>query len=445
MTRTRSVRYQLRLERLEARDVPSFVHIGGYPLDFPPTGVVVAHLNSDNHLDVAVAIGDSTAGKAAVLLGNGDGTLKLPVQYSGDPLPTDLITADLNMDGNLDLVMTATSLTVLLGNGDGTFKAKMSFPGSGLRLATADFNNDGKPDIATTTFNPPTVNILLGNGDRTLQHPSRYRSERGPQGLAAGDLNTDGWPDVALALAGPDAMSVMLNRGDGTLFHAKRYPTGEDPNLTLDDLNKDGRLDVVVSNFSTDTISIFLGNGDGSFLPRTDYPTHEIPDEPVVADFNRDRKLDVATMSYASLGVAVLLGKGDGTLFPKIDFPFDQHTQDSGMAAGDLNHDRFPDLIVPDEKHQFLQVLLNDANWAPPIPPPPGPDPANVELSSRRHTERQSDGLGSEFKRPSDVETRIGDEMVVPRRPITLRRELPEGLGFRDTDGAGDLFDPWNR
>ena len=114
-----------------------------------------------------------------VLLGNGDGTFQSMVASTTSGVSEYIALADLNRDGNLDIVTlnsSSGSASVLLGNGDGTFQEEQSF-GVGsysYGLTVADFNSDGKVDVAVSNYSDTTVGVLLGNGDRTLQTSVTY-------------------------------------------------------------------------------------------------------------------------------------------------------------------------------------------------------------------------------------------------------------------------------
>src|SRR5258705_9975125 len=93
-------------------------------------------------------------------------------------LPNSLAIADFNGDGKLDIAVTVSlpqvgqrAVAVLLGNGDGTFQAPVNYDvGSGAEFATAaDFNADGKLDIAVADSNANAISILLGKGDGAFQ------------------------------------------------------------------------------------------------------------------------------------------------------------------------------------------------------------------------------------------------------------------------------------
>lgn len=112
---------------------------------------------------------------------------------------TSVVAADVNGDGNLDLIAAApTTATVLLGNGDGTFQSGVAYPVGGSQAFVDDFNADGKLDLAVSDGSG-NVYILLGNGDGTFQTPIPIESGYSSIGeLVTGDFNGDGKPDLAV-------------------------------------------------------------------------------------------------------------------------------------------------------------------------------------------------------------------------------------------------------
>jgi hypothetical protein len=139
---------------------------GNGPPSGPPYAVLVGDFNGDGKADLALSGG--------VALGNGNGTFQTLIAYPNTAYTTVVAVGDFNGDGKLDLA-TATS-GVMLGNGDGTFQPLIAYPASitfnGIVRAVsitvngiADFNSDGKADLATS------LGIILGNGDGTFQPP----------------------------------------------------------------------------------------------------------------------------------------------------------------------------------------------------------------------------------------------------------------------------------
>jgi hypothetical protein len=156
-----------------------------------------------------------------VLMGNGDGTFQAPVEYdvgTGGETPVDVVAADFNGDGRPDLAVLDAwggKVILMMNQGDGTFALGPSLRITGglqsTSLVVGDFNNDGIPDLAAAGDNG--VGILLGNGDGTFQPPLNYGAIRGPWGLAAGDFNGDGFTDLAVA-GDHGGIAVLLNAAD---------------------------------------------------------------------------------------------------------------------------------------------------------------------------------------------------------------------------------------
>ena len=141
--------------------------------------------------------------------------------------------------------------------------------------------------------------------------------------------------------------------------------------LATASLRGNGVLDLIVAEFDTDTIGVLLGNGDGTFGIETEYNLPQAPAALVVADFNHDGKLDIVsvmdTVNYPStLGVpylATLLGDGTGSFGnPIITNNPGFYSSAQSIAAGDVNGDGFPDVLITGPGLENSQVYLNMGN-----------------------------------------------------------------------------------
>jgi FG-GAP-like repeat/Putative Ig domain len=189
-----------------------------------PTGVAVGDFNGDGKLDAIEASGGSTkypGSGVAVSLGNGDGTF---TQANGSPISfgqslSAIVTGDFNGDGKLDIATTdsaGNAVIILLGNGDGTFGAPTTYPaGSNPEaIVAADFNSDGRLDLAVANYGDATVTLLLGNGDGTFTPAagSPYSVGAYPYQIAAADFNGDGKLDLATANLADGTVSILLQQ-----------------------------------------------------------------------------------------------------------------------------------------------------------------------------------------------------------------------------------------
>ncbi len=186
-------------------------------------------------------------------------------------------------------------------------------------VAIGDLNGDGKPDLATASYNAGTVLVLLGNGDGTFGAKTAFGTGSFPTSVAIGDLNGDGTLDLVTGNAG--TVSVLLGNGDGTFGARTDFGTGSYPrSVAIGDLNGDGKPDLVTANYYASTVSVLLGNGNGAFGAKTDFGTGMQPPSVAIGDLNGDGKPDLVTANYNANTVSVLLGNGNGTFGTKNDF-----------------------------------------------------------------------------------------------------------------------------
>ncbi|PZS00587.1 MAG: hypothetical protein DLM69_06290 [Candidatus Chloroheliales bacterium] len=289
------------------------------------------------------------------------------VTYPAGSGPISLAVADFNRDGKPDLAVADyyDTISVLLGNGDGSFAPASSyaFTRSIRAVASGDFNNDGKPDLVVGEGDTNSLAVLLGNGDGTFQPPLRYTAGQYPYSIAVADFNADGKPDLAVANYTSQDVSVLLGNGDGSFGAATSYPLGYPFQVVIaGDWNRDGKLDLAVSTASSDLIFILLGNGDGTFHYTASYHAGNNITGLTSADFNADGKLDLATANYYSNSASVLLGNGDGSFATAVNYPIADGAY--SVAAADFNLDGIPDLALGDANAYAISVLPGNGDGA---------------------------------------------------------------------------------
>jgi FG-GAP-like repeat/Abnormal spindle-like microcephaly-assoc'd, ASPM-SPD-2-Hydin len=305
--------------------------------------VVSGDFNGDGKRDLAVTFGGdppSSPGGVSILLGNGDGTFQAPIDYSlgAFTFPSSIVAADFDSDGTLDLAVSAPSATWFLhGFGNGKFGTPVVIGPAGSFLMKGDWNGDGKADIAVIGGG---ITFLLGKGDGTFQTAISYGVGSNPAAAAAGDFNRDGVLDVIIANTGNNTASILLGNGDGTFTSERNASSLSSLGVAPEDFNGDGKIDLALIDSSG--VSILIGNGDGSFRAGQTYPLANCASI-IAADFNRDGRMDLA-VTHANGNVAILIGDGDGTFQDPIDYPVGVGPE--GLAIGDFNRDGKLDLVV---------------------------------------------------------------------------------------------------
>jgi Bacterial Ig-like domain (group 3)/FG-GAP-like repeat len=293
---------------------------------------------------------------------------------------------DFNGDGIPDVATTggtyAQPLVILLGNSDGSYTtaAALSLPTFFLgSIAVADFNGDGKQDLALLDAAANAVIILLGNGDGTFQMAASSPAvAQDSNQVVVGDFNGDGNQDLVVSAV---TSTVLLGNGDGTFnaVPAPNSPFGGTPYaIALGDFNRDGNLDLAVSYPDNHVLSIMLGNGDGTFALPNHVAAFQTPGTAIgVADFNGDGKLDLAlgvndasTVGGVGDSVTILAGNGDGTFSYAPSGPLESLAAITSINVGDFNGDGVPDLAVTDEFGTLIVYVANGSGSFAAYTPP---------------------------------------------------------------------------
>ncbi|HEU5180673.1 MAG TPA: VCBS repeat-containing protein [Candidatus Polarisedimenticolia bacterium] len=285
--------------------------------------------------------------------------------------------ADFNGDGRDDIAVVTTiydgtsDVMIYCSVGDGTFSAPFIYTTQRdeiLLVFPAELNNDGQMDLVFESSyfvggSSHFENVLMyGRGDGTLDPgPTLFVSAGAGllNAIAPGDLNRDGIQDFVAA--SEYDFTVYLGLGGGSFApQPVNYLGNGNAKALLTDLQGDGQADLVMLGNSSEAVFTILGNGDGSFGPA---PIEALQYAPIgaaaVGDFNEDGKLDLAAGRVDANQVSLLFGNGDGSFGSESRIPGGVGAL--ALAAADFDSDGHVDLA---------EAVLNWPYVRPnPIPP----------------------------------------------------------------------------
>jgi hypothetical protein len=285
-----------------------------------PSSIIDGDFNGDNKPDMAVLHRDEiniSVDHISILLNNGQGGFHVPITLNVRRGTNSITSGDFNNDGKLDLaIVDASTKSVLLGNGDGSFATPAYFTvvGTAYFVTAGKFNNDTNTDLVIAIRNPDgsyAAAVVMGNGNGTFGVPAYFAVGSYPCAIATGDFNNDEKADLAVVNRVSENISVLFGNGDGGFSAATNIVVGTTPrDISTGDFNGDNKLDLAVANYSSNNISVLLNNGVGSFN-KTDWAAGTHPLAVMSLDFNGDGKMDIAVANSDADAYSLTMMPGD--------------------------------------------------------------------------------------------------------------------------------------
>ncbi|RKQ43140.1 VCBS repeat protein [Roseivirga pacifica] len=281
-------------------------------------------------------------------------------------LSMDAAIADLDNDGDMDIIIANEHRPNILLINDGTGK----FTNESAKripqvnhdsedIGIADFDGDGDLDIIVVSEDDKTNELYLNNGDGTFSDAGDRIPVTGTSNsVVVHDINMDGFVDVLIGNNGQN--NVLINDGTGHFTDETMQRFGEfidvTQDLTLADIDNDGDLDVLVANEDNNRILINSGKGFYTDESKARLPYRNTPEETrevVAADIDGDGDMDMlygnvqAFVSGAVKQNRFLLNDGKGFFS---DITTTHLPQDDnrcfGVAFLDIDHDGDEDIIT---------------------------------------------------------------------------------------------------
>ena len=274
---------------------------------------------------------------------------------------------DINGDGKADLIAASAqsgpvgnSIGILPGKGDGTFGATttVALDFAPLPIADAILTSNGKMDVVAGSASSPTLGVILQASDNSFPAAATDYAATGlanTHAVAVADFNGDGKLDIATVSdddtqsAGVPNFAVFLNNGAGG------FTLGQTLSITHVNLSAitaftvGGHTDLAVCNQTAGSITLLVGDGAGGFTQTNSYPVGSSPVSIVSSDFNGDGKADLAVANSTSANVSVLLGNGNDTFQSAVNTAVTNTSATGGplkVRVSNLNNDGTPDLLA---------------------------------------------------------------------------------------------------
>lgn len=232
-----------------------------------PIALAVGDVNSDGRPDVLTA--NQVNNSVGVNLNLGNRMFGARVDYATGAAPGSLIlgATDGARPSRLDIVAALPSLNklrILTGQGGGTYSdtqfVDLPVGKSPAGVVMAELNADGNPDLVVANRMDNTVSVLLGQSGGTFAAAVPYAVGTQPLQLAVDDLDGDGQLDVVVTNSGAATVSILRGQGGGTLRMTDTVAVGAQPmSVVITDIDRDGQKDILVGNNGAGTVTILFG------------------------------------------------------------------------------------------------------------------------------------------------------------------------------------------
>ena len=337
------------------------------------------------------------------------------------------------------------------------------------RIGIADIDGDGKPDAVTPNFSSNTISVLRNtatSGDingSSFAAKADFAAGSQPSSLAIADFDGDGKRDIAVAHTGAGNVAVYRNTStSGSIsLDAKVDFTGGDGQLAVGDFDLDGKIDIAVRHSTNDDISVLHNTATsgsitaGSFAPKVDFTTGDNPITVGIGDIDGDGKPELVLPNRTSTTLAVhrnttVGGVIDASSFaPKVDFTATAGCQK--VLLTDVDGDGKLDAAVTNDsgtlslfRNTATSGTINGSSLATRVDFTTGGDPLDMaggdfdgDGKTDLATVNNVVNTASLFKNTSS--TGVINSGSLAAKVDFATGDTPPGIGIADFDGDGKL------
>ncbi len=351
---------------------------------FYPYGVVIVDLDNDGKPDIATANNANSPSSTITVLRNinsSPGSIQFAAAQSfpATEMPFSIAAGDIDGDGLPDLVVTSIngpSVAVYRNTstpGNISFAPRVEFVtgSSPYAVVIADFNSDGKPDIATANYTSGSVSVftnLSTTGTINLSAKTDVTVNMGPRSVTSTDFDGDGKPDLAIANALSNSVSILRNTSTGSIISWGAridIAAGTEPfHINSSDIDGDGKNEILVTNNGNHNISIYRNTSAGgiTFATPVSYGVNvsfsQGAKHIAIGNLDGDGKPDVVVGGSGSMVTYFRNVSTPGTInLTRFSTSIVSNAFATGIA--DLDADNKPDVVATNVASNKVLILRN--------------------------------------------------------------------------------------